>query len=108
MWVELIKQLLRALAAPGETPQGGEVGAVGQANVIVSMLENMRKYERIRENAKCAWPEQVASQRETKCEEGERDRVRGRDWLAGEQQPLGRRVETSFAQSQQKATILSH
>lgn len=32
----------------------------------------------------------------------------GRDWLAGEQQPLGRRVETSFAQSQQKATILSH
>lgn len=78
------------------------------ANVIVSMLENMRKYERIRENAKCAWPEQVASQRETKCEEGERERVKGRDWLAGEQQPLGRRVETSFAQSQQKATILSH
>lgn len=71
VWVELIKHLLRALAAPGETPQGGgEVGAVGQANanVIVSMLENMRKYERIRENAKCAWPEQVASQRETKCE----------------------------------------
>lgn len=36
------------------------------------------------------------------------ERGRREDWLAGEQQPLGRRVETSFAQSQQKATILSH
>lgn len=52
------------------------------ANVIVSMLENMRKYERIRENAKCAWPEQVASQRETKCEEGERERESERERLA--------------------------
>lgn len=48
--------------------------------------------------------------KETRVRERKRESgiARGRDWLAGEQQPLGRRVETSFAQSQQKATILSH
>lgn len=55
---------------PQERQHRGEGGEVEQANanVIVSMLENMRKYERIREYAKCAWPEQVASQRKAKWE----------------------------------------